>query len=120
MLNVLFGQATDPGKLRPNNEDAMGAFIPKSRQEAQSHGWMFVVADGVGGLDFGDVASAKVVAVMLEEFARRRRGLRFSACYPGSYSMRTRRFTMRDFTLGAVVSAWLRQSYHAPFATTRP
>ncbi len=70
MLNVLFGQATDPGKLRPNNEDAMGAFIPKSRQEAQSHGWMFVVADGVGGLDFGDVASAKVVAVMLEEFAK--------------------------------------------------
>jgi protein phosphatase len=47
----------------------MGAFIPKSRQEAQSHGWMFVVADGVGGLDFGDVASAKTASVMVEEFA---------------------------------------------------
>jgi protein phosphatase len=70
MLNILFGQASDPGKLRPNNEDAMGVFIPKSRQEAQSHGWMFVVADGVGGLNFGDIASAKTVAVMLEEFAQ--------------------------------------------------
>ena len=33
MLSVLFGQASDPGKLRPNNEDAMGTFVPNSRQE---------------------------------------------------------------------------------------
>lgn len=69
MLDVIFGQASDPGKLRANNEDAMGSFIPRSRQEARSHGWMFVVADGVGGMDLGEVASAKAVAVMTEEFA---------------------------------------------------
>jgi len=69
MLDVIFGQASDPGKLRSNNEDAMGAFVPRSRQEARSHGWMFVVADGVGGADLGEVASAKTVAVMTEEFA---------------------------------------------------
>jgi PPM family protein phosphatase len=69
MLNVTFGQASDPGRLRPKNEDAMGAFVPASRQEARSHGWMFVVADGVGGSDLGEVAAAKTVAVMMEEFA---------------------------------------------------
>jgi protein phosphatase len=70
MLDVVFGQASDPGKLRSINEDAMGSFIPKSRQEARSLGWMFVVADGVGGLDFGDIASAKTVSIMAEGFAR--------------------------------------------------
>src|SRR5215475_4913357 len=70
MLDIAFGQASDPGKLRSNNEDAMGAFIPRSRQEARSHGWMFVVADGVGGMDLGDVASRKTVAVMAEGFAQ--------------------------------------------------
>ena len=28
MLDVQFGQASDPGKVRTNNEDAMGSFIP--------------------------------------------------------------------------------------------
>ena len=68
MLDVIFGQASDPGKLRIINEDAMGAFIPRSRQEARSHGWLFVAADGVGGLDLGEVASAKAVSVIAQEF----------------------------------------------------
>lgn len=69
MLDVICGQASDPGRLRAGNEDAMGAFLPSSSQQAQSHGWMFVVADGVGGLDLGDIASAKAVEVMVKEFA---------------------------------------------------
>ena len=51
MLDIQFGQASDFGKVRTNNEDAMGSFIPASRQQARSHGYLFVVADGVGGLD---------------------------------------------------------------------
>ena len=69
MLDVIVGQATDPGKLRASNEDAMAAFIPKSPQEARSHGWMCVIADGVGGLDLGDVASSRAVAVMVKGFS---------------------------------------------------
>jgi len=69
MLDVIVGQATDPGKLRPSNEDAMAGFIPKSPQEARSHGWMFAVADGVGGLDLGNVASSQAVAIMIQGFA---------------------------------------------------
>ena len=68
MLDVIFGQTSDPGKLRTNNEDAMTSFVPRSRQEARSHGWMFAVADGVGGSDLGEVASARAVRVLAEEF----------------------------------------------------
>lgn len=69
MLDLIFGQASNPGILRQINEDAMGVFVPESPRQARSHGWMFVVADGVGGLDFGDIASAKTVAVIEDGFA---------------------------------------------------
>ena len=69
MLDVAYGQATDPGKVRPHNEDSVGAFIPRSRQEARSKGWMFAVADGVGGRDLGEVASAKAIEIITSGFA---------------------------------------------------
>ena len=69
MLDLNFGQASDAGKLRRENEDAMGVFIPESLRQVQSHGWMFVVADGVGGLEFGDVASATAVATIEAGYA---------------------------------------------------
>ena len=50
MLDLVFGQASDPGKVRTNNEDSLGSFIPNSRHQARSHGYLFAVADGVGGL----------------------------------------------------------------------
>ena len=74
MLDVQFGQASDFGKVRTNNEDAMGSFIPSSRQQARSHGFLFVVADGVGGMDLGEVASATAVSVITEEFAKAQSG----------------------------------------------
>ena len=69
MLDVSYGQATDAGKVRPHNEDSLGAFVPRSRQEARAKGWMFVVADGVGGRDLGEVASAKAVEILTAGFA---------------------------------------------------
>ena len=60
----------------------MGAFIPKSRQEARSLGWMFVVADGVGGMDLGEVASAKAVQVMTEGFAQAQDGTSLLSLLP--------------------------------------
>jgi serine/threonine protein phosphatase PrpC len=68
MLDVQFGQASDPGKVRQNNEDAMGLFIPSSRQQVRSHGFLFAVADGVGGMDLGEVASATAISVVTREF----------------------------------------------------
>ena len=69
MLEIEFGQATHPGKVRTNNEDCTGFFEPRSRQEARSRGWFFALADGVGGFEFGEIASAKAIQVVCEEFA---------------------------------------------------
>jgi protein phosphatase len=70
MLDVQYGQASDFGKIRTNNEDAMGSFIPISRHQARSHGFLFAVADGVGGLDLGEVASATAISVLTDEFSK--------------------------------------------------
>jgi PPM family protein phosphatase len=60
----------------------MGSFIPASRHQARSHGYLFVVADGVGGLDLGEVASATAIQVMTEEFARAQSGTMLISLLP--------------------------------------
>lgn len=70
MLDVQFGYATDFGKVRTNNEDAVGSFIPISRHQARSHGYLFAVADGVGGMDYGEVASATAIVTLTKGFAQ--------------------------------------------------
>jgi protein phosphatase len=82
MLDVVYGQATDPGKVRKNNEDAMGAYIPSSRHEARSHGYLFAVADGVGGLDLGEVASSTAISVVTEGFAKAQDGTMLVSLVP--------------------------------------
>jgi protein phosphatase len=82
MLDVQFGEASDFGKVRTNNEDAMGFFVPASRQQARSHGFLFAVADGVGGLDLGEVASATAVSVLTEEFAKAQAGAMLISVVP--------------------------------------
>lgn len=70
MLDVVFGQASDAGRVRPHNEDSAAWFAPRSRQESRSRGWLFTVADGVGGRDLGEVASSQAVRVLTESFAQ--------------------------------------------------
>jgi PPM family protein phosphatase len=82
MLDVQFGAASDFGKVRTNNEDAVGSFIPASRQQARSHGFLFAVADGVGGLDLGEVASATAISVITEEFAKAQSGAMLISLLP--------------------------------------
>jgi protein phosphatase len=74
MLDIDFGQATDPGKVRTNNEDSIGSFLPDSRQQSRSHGYLFALADGVGGLDFGEVASATAISALTEGFRKAQAG----------------------------------------------
>jgi serine/threonine protein phosphatase PrpC len=82
MLEVQFGQASDFGKVRTNNEDAMGAFIPSSRQQASALGYLFAVADGVGGMDLGEVASSTAIETLVEGFARAQAGTMLPALVP--------------------------------------
>lgn len=69
MLDIAYGQATDPGR-RTTNEDATGVYAPKSRGEVQTRGWLFAVADGVGGLHAGEMASSTAIQVLVDGFAR--------------------------------------------------
>ena len=54
---LALGQSTDPGLVRSRNEDYAGAFAPADAGAAPDRGHLFVVADGMGGLEAGDVAS---------------------------------------------------------------
>jgi protein phosphatase len=82
MLEVQFGQASDFGKVRTNNEDSMGSFVPNSRQQARTHGYLFAVADGVGGMDLGEVASAAAISALVEEFAKAQAGTMLPGLMP--------------------------------------
>jgi PPM family protein phosphatase len=48
---------TDQGLIRGHNEDFVSCWEPQTAAEAAQNGWLYVVADGVGGADAGEVAS---------------------------------------------------------------
>jgi len=79
MLQVEFAQISDTGRVRTGNEDYLGCFVPPAGEEARSHGWLFVLADGVGGHEKGEVAAETAVEAVLAGFREARRGESLSA-----------------------------------------
>jgi len=69
-MDVEFAQLTDVGRVRQGNEDHLGHVAPATAEEARSRGWLFVVADGVGGHDLGEVASHTAVECALDGFRK--------------------------------------------------
>lgn len=72
MLDLEFAELSDVGKVREHNEDYFGHAAPTLSDEARARGWLFAVADGVGGLDRGEVASRTAVEILLSSFRRSR------------------------------------------------
>ncbi len=68
MLDVEFAQLSHPGGMREHNEDYLGCVLPETPAQARTHGWMFALADGVGGQERGEVASHAAVEHLLEGF----------------------------------------------------
>ncbi len=48
---------TDRGRVRDHNEDFIARLEPASPEEEKVNGWVYIVADGVGGADAGEFAS---------------------------------------------------------------
>src|SRR5947209_17585597 len=70
MLDVDFSQLSDVGTVRPRNEDYLGYVLPSSPAQIRSHGWLFTLADGVGGQRQGGVASRAAVEEVVGGFRR--------------------------------------------------
>jgi len=79
VLEIEFAQISDTGKVRPHNEDRVGHVLAETPERARSHGWLFALADGVGGHEQGEVASQAAVEALLEGFCAASKGESLSA-----------------------------------------
>jgi len=70
MLDLEFAELSDLGRVRARNEDYLGHVVPGSPARARSHGWLFALADGVGGQRQGEVASRAAVQEVVGGFQR--------------------------------------------------
>jgi protein phosphatase len=68
MLNLEFAELSDVGRVRDHNEDYFGHATPSSEIDGRTHGWLFALADGVGGEEKGEVASQTAVETLISGF----------------------------------------------------
>lgn len=82
MLDLEFAEVSDPGLVRDGNEDCLGHVPPATPAEVRSRGWLFALADGVGGHERGEVASRMAIATVLEGFRNAASGVQLSSLLP--------------------------------------
>jgi len=68
MLDLEFARLSDTGRARAHNEDYLGYAVPATPAQARTHGWLFALADGVGGQEAGEVAARTAVESLLAGF----------------------------------------------------
>ena len=68
VLDVVYAGLSDPGPHRSNNEDRIGFCVPDDPVLMDRKGVLYVVADGVGGHQGGEVASATAVDTVIKEY----------------------------------------------------
>jgi PPM family protein phosphatase len=54
---IIASLRTDQGRVRDHNEDFIAFHEPTGPDEEVQNGWLYIVADGVGGAEAGEVAS---------------------------------------------------------------
>ena len=82
MLDIEFVERTDIGRVRDHNEDYLGYASPATPAQARSHGWLFALADGVGGHEKGEVASQVAIESMIAGFRKAKDGEAHTALLP--------------------------------------
>ena len=74
MLELEYFQVSDVGRVRDHNEDYLGCAPPIAPEKERTQGWLFALADGVGGQDLGEVASRTAVETLLAGFRKSQDG----------------------------------------------
>ncbi len=67
-MELTYAELSSPGPARENNEDYVGFYQPQSVEEKRGRGAVAVLADGVGGMQHGEVASRLAVETALKTF----------------------------------------------------
>jgi PPM family protein phosphatase len=73
-MDCEFAELSDVGRVRQGNEDCLAHFLPSTAEDARARGYLFAVADGVGGHALGEVASHTAIETLMSGF---------KACVPG-------------------------------------
>ena len=68
MLQIEATGLSEAGPHREINEDSIGAFVPSETPGSERKGYLYVVADGMGGHLAGEVASATAVSTLRDEY----------------------------------------------------
>ncbi|MBN1487964.1 MAG: protein phosphatase 2C domain-containing protein, partial [Anaerolineae bacterium] len=63
-IHTIAAKLTDDGQARDHNEDYVAILIPQEQLQLQQKGALYIVADGMGGHQAGEVASQRAVEVI--------------------------------------------------------
>ncbi|MBV8160650.1 MAG: serine/threonine-protein phosphatase [Acidimicrobiia bacterium] len=70
LAKLTWALRSDPGEVRPHNEDFAGAYAPTTPDDAWDRGPLVVVADGLGGHAAGEVASRVAVEAAIADWSK--------------------------------------------------
>src|SRR5579885_1099851 len=70
LAKLAWGMISDPGKVRPHNEDFAAVFAPTAPDDSWDRGPLWVVCDGMGGHAAGEVASKLAAEVTVGSWTR--------------------------------------------------
>lgn len=73
-MKLTFAELSSTGPVRHHNEDSIGFWEPDSEEDRLIIGSIAAVADGVGGLSSGEIASRMAIDIALNTFKSTARG----------------------------------------------
>lgn len=73
-MDLTYAELSSPGPARENNEDFVGFWQPDSVEEKRQRGAVAILCDGVGGQNYGEVASRLAVETGLKTFREAKPG----------------------------------------------